>query len=94
MRAERRRPRPISLEAETLLTEGRVADAIESVQETEDVSAREARHRVEAHIAANPMLKIQLETQKRESRQRVFFWLLLVDAAMAAGLIWYLFFRP
>jgi len=93
MRAERRN-RLISLEAETLLTEGKVADAVRVVREAECVSLKEARLRIDAHIASEPLLRVQLETQRRELRRKLFYLFLLVAAFIAAGVIYYLFHMP
>lgn len=93
MRAEPRY-RPISLEAATLLTEGRIIDAIKAVRESEGLGLKEAKNRVDAHIAQDPMLRVQIETQQRETRRRFFRWFLLADAIIAAGVIYYLFYMP
>src|SRR6187402_370863 len=93
MRADRRQ-KQISLEAATLLTEGKFAEAVQAVREAEDVSLKEARRRVDAHIASEPLLGVQFETQRREFRRKFFYVFLLVDACIVAGVIYYFFYTP
>ncbi len=93
MRADRR-IREISLEAATLLTEGKLSEAVKVVRETEGVSAREARKRVDAHIANDPMLGVQLDTQRRESRRRIAYVLLLAAVSIAGAAIYARYFAP
>lgn len=90
MRAEPRF-RPLPLEVATLLAEGKAAEAIKVLRRAEGSSLREARARVEAHIAQDPLLRVQIETQKRASRRKFFFWFLLIDLGITAALIyWFL----
>ena len=93
LRAERRH-KQISLEAETLLTEGKLAEAVRVVRDGEDVSLKEARQRVDAHIASEPLLRVQLEAKRGETRRRAFYVLLLVTACIAASVIYYLYYLP
>jgi hypothetical protein len=92
MRAEPRY-KPLPLEAETLLTEGRLPEAIKAVREAEDVGHRAARKRVQAHLAREPLLRAQLEAQRHAARRRFLMWFLLVDALIVAGVIYWFFFR-
>lgn len=91
MRAERRdRYKPISIEAQTLLEEGRPVEAVKALRHSEDIGTREARARIDAHIADHPLLRVQLETRRREARRKFFLWFFLVDAlAVAAFIYWY-----
>ena len=91
MRAERR-IKPISLEAATLLTEGKLAEAVRVVRDNDGVSLKEARRRVDAHIADDPMLGVQLETRRRDSRRKFFYLFLVIDAFIVAGVVYYFFF--
>ncbi len=93
MRADRR-IREISLEAATLLTEGKLSEAVKVVRESEGVSTREARKRVDAHIANDPMLGVQLDTQRRESRRRIVHVLLLAAVSIAGAAIYARYFAP
>jgi hypothetical protein len=92
MRAEPRY-KPIPLEAVTLLGEGRVVEAIKVVRRAEVLGLREAKIRVDAHLAQDPILRVQIETQQRAARRKFFFWFLLVDLAITAGIIYWLFYR-
>lgn len=93
MRAERR-VKEISLEAATLLTEGRLSEAVKVVRETEGVSTREARKRVDAHIANDPMLGVQLDTQRRARRRKIAYVLLLAAVSVAAAAIYARYLAP
>ena len=93
MRAERHR-KQISFEAETLLTEGKVSEAVRVVREGEGLSGREARKRIDAYIATEPVLGVQLEAQRRDSRRKSFQVLLLVVALIGATVIYALHFAP
>jgi hypothetical protein len=92
MRAERR-IRPLPIEAVTLLSEGKVNEAIKVVRRTEGIGRREARRRVDAHIEQEPLLRVQIETLRSDTRRRLFFWFLLVDLAIVAGVVYWLFYR-
>ena len=92
MRAERKF-RPLPLEAVTLLTEGRVIEAIKSVRQAEGLGLRAAKDRIDAHLAQDPMLRVQIETLQREARRKFFFWFLIVDLVIAAGFIYWFYYR-
>jgi hypothetical protein len=92
MRAEPRF-RPLPLEAVTLLGEGRVIEAIKVVRQAEGLGLREARQRVDAHIAQDPILRVQIETQQRASRRKFFFWFVVVDLAITVAVIYWFFYR-
>jgi hypothetical protein len=92
MRAEPRY-KAIPLEAVTLLGEGRLVEAIKVVRQTEMLGLREAKQRVDAHIARDPMLRVQLETLQREARRKFFFWFLVVDLGIVAGFIYWFYYR-
>jgi hypothetical protein len=83
----------LPLEAVTLLSEGKVIEAIKSVRAAERLGLREAKQRVDAHIAQDPILRVQIETQQRATRRKLFFWFLIVDLAITAGVIYWFFYR-
>ena len=85
--------RPLPLEAATLLQEGRFNEAIKAVREAEDLSLKEARRRVDAHVAREPLLAAQLELHQRARRRKFFLWFLFIDVLIAAGVIYWLFYR-
>jgi hypothetical protein len=91
MRAERRL-RPLPPEPATLLTEGRVTEAVQVLRKSHGLRASQARAWVDAHIADDPMLRVQLESQKRAWGRKVFFWVLAIDAIAVAAIIYYLLY--
>jgi hypothetical protein len=93
MRADPRY-KPLPPEPATLLNEGRVHEAVKSLRESHNLGAREARRWIDSHINDDPMLRVQLETQRRARRRRFFLWLLPIDILLAAGIIYYLFYLP
>jgi len=65
----------LPLKARTVLqTEGNLIEAIKIVREVEGIGLKEAKDRVEAWIATQPVLKSQLETRQKEARAG--FWVL------------------
>jgi hypothetical protein len=93
MRADPRdRFKPLPIEAQTLLEEGRLIDAIKSVRRSHGLGLKQAKDWVDSHISDNPLLRAQLETRQREFRRRFFLWFLVVDAIVAAALIYYFFY--
>jgi hypothetical protein len=90
LRADRRY-RPIPLEAVTLLSEGKVADAIKTVRAAEGLGHKKARQRIDEHLAQDPILRVQLETQQSARRRKFFLWFLLADLAIAAAVIYWLY---
>jgi hypothetical protein len=85
--------KPLPLEAVTLLQEGRVIEAIKAVRQAEVLGLREAKQRVDAYIAGEPLLRAQLELQQRAARRKFFFWFLVIDLAIVAGVIYWMFYR-
>ena len=92
MRAEPRF-KALPLEAATLLSEGKVLEAIKVVRKAEGAGRREAKARVDAHIAQDPILRVQIETQKQAKRRKFFFWFVVVDLAITAAIIYWFFYR-
>ncbi len=92
MRAEPRF-KPLPLEAVTLLGEGRLIDAIKVVRNAEGSSLRDAKERVQAHLAQDPILRVQLEAQQSAARRKFFFWFVIVDLAITAAIIYWFFYR-
>lgn len=84
--------KPLPPEPATLLTEGRLAEAIKVLRTSEDISLAKAKQWIAWHVAQDPILGVQLEAQRRAARRRFFFWFLLVDALIAAAIIYYLFY--
>jgi hypothetical protein len=92
MRAEPR-IKELPLEAVALLGEGKLDDAIKTLRHTEGLSRREARRRIDAHFARDPMLRVQIESQQSARRRMFFLWFLLVDLAIVAGFIYWFYYR-
>ncbi|MBC8025181.1 MAG: hypothetical protein H7Y89_04265 [Steroidobacteraceae bacterium] len=86
--------KPLPLEAQTLLTEGNTIEAIKSLRLSHGLGLKEAKDWVEAHIAQNPILRVQLEAQRRESRRKGLLAFFFVDAVLVAAIVWYFFFKP
>lgn len=86
--------KPLPPEAQTLLGEGRIFDAIRSVRASHNLGLREARDWIDSYIASEPLLRVQLETRRRATRRKVFLFVLGLDAVVAAALIWYFFYLP
>jgi hypothetical protein len=86
--------KPLPDEPAVLITEGRVHEAVRVLRQSHNLGKREARAWIDSHIADNPMLQVQLETQRRARRRKVFLWLLPIDILVAAGIIYYLFYLP
>lgn len=80
----------LPLEAITLLNEGRVIEAIKVVRQAEGLGLKDAKDRVDAYVAREPILKAQLELAQRAARRRFFFWFLVVDALIVAAVIYWL----
>jgi len=91
MRAERRL-KPLPPEPATLLAEGRVAEAVRALRDSQGLGTREAKKWIDAHIADDPMLRVQLESQKRSWGRKVFFWVLAIDVIAVAAIIYYLLY--
>ncbi len=85
--------RPLPLEAVTLLQEGRVIEAIKSVRQAETLGLKEAKQRVDAYLASEPLLRAQIELQQRAARRKFFFWFLVIDLVIVAGVVYWMFYR-
>jgi len=92
MRVEPRH-KDLSLEATALLGEGKLKDALKALRQSEGISRREARQRIDAHLVRDPMLRVQIETLEREARRKFFLWFFLVDLVIVAGVIYWFFYR-
>ena len=94
MRADPRH-KPLPPEPRALLEEGRVQAAVRALRRSNGLELRQAQDWVDSHIDDNPMLRVQLETQRRAARRKFFFWFLLIDAVVTAAIIYYvLYLRP
>jgi hypothetical protein len=95
MRAEPRdRFRKLPIEAETLLSEGKLAEAIKCLRVSHGLGRRNAKAWINAYIAQEPIVRVQLEAQRREARRKGFLVFFVAIAFVAAAVIWFVFFRP
>jgi hypothetical protein len=85
--------KPLPVEAVTLLQEGQVDEAIKSLRQAEALGRGEAKRRVEAYLASEPLLRAQLELRQRAAGRRFFLWFLVVDVVITAGVIYWFFYR-
>ena len=86
--------KPLPPEPATLLTEGRVIEAIKALRRAyPGLGLKEAKDWVDSHIASDPLLRVQLETQQAAARRKFFFWFLIVDVLIAAAIIYFMFYR-
>ena len=85
--------RPLPAAAAAALSTGHKVDAIKYVREAEGLGLMEAKQRVDAHIARNPVLKAQLAEQQSRMRRRLIQWVLIIDLVLVAGVLWYFFGR-
>ena len=92
MKAEPRYP-PLPPEIVTLLGEGDVGEAIKVLRSAGAMSQREARRRIDAHLAQDPILQVRIETWQRSRRLKFFLWFLVGDVVITAGIIYWFFFR-
>ena len=72
-----------------LRTEGHVIEAIKIVREAEGIGLKEAKERVEAWIATQPVLKQQLEVRAKEARGGYWVLLLMLLAGIAAAVVYF-----
>jgi hypothetical protein len=84
---------PLPLEAVTLLNEGQVIEAIKCVRQAEGLGLKEAKARVDGYLSREPLLRAQIELRQRAARRKFFFWFLVVDLAIAAAVIYWMFYR-
>lgn len=86
--------KPLPPEAQACLADGRIIDAVKSVRASHNLGLRDARDWIDAHIASEPVLRAQLETLRKEARRRIFLVILVFDAVIAAGVIYYFWYLP
>jgi len=85
--------RPLPAAAAAALSAGRMIDAIKHVREAEGLGLMEAKQRVDAHVAHNPALKVQLAEQQARMKRRLIQWVLITDVLLVAAVAWYFFGR-
>lgn len=93
MQGESEKDRPLPAAAAAALSTGRMIDAIKYVREAEGLGLMEAKQRVEAHIARDPVLKVQIAEQQARTKRKLVQWFLVIDALLVVAAIWYFFGR-
>jgi hypothetical protein len=75
------------------INQGKVIEAIRFVREASPgLGLKDAKDRVDAYIARDPMLKAQHERQRSLARGKLVKAVLLIDLLLAVLLVWYFFF--
>lgn len=82
--------RPIPLEAVTLLNEGHLVQAIKVIRQVEGLGLKDAKDRVDAYLAREPLLQAQIEHQQRATRRRIFLWFVVIDIIIVAAVVYWL----
>ena len=85
--------RPPPAAAAAALSTGHMVDAIKHVREAEGLGLMEAKQRVDAYVARDPMLKAQLAEQQARMKRGLIKWVLIIDLVLVAVVLWYFFGR-
>ncbi len=85
--------RPLPAAAAAAVSTGHMVDAIKYVREAEGLGLMEAKQRVDAYVARDPVLKAQIADQQAQMRRRLIKWALIVDALLVVAFAWYFFGR-
>jgi len=93
MRDEGEADRPLPAAAAAALSTGRMVDAIKYVREAEGLGLMEAKQRVDAHVARDPVLKARIAEQQARMKRGLIKWVLIIDALLILAVIWYFFGR-
>lgn len=84
---------PLPAAAAAALSTGHMVDAIKYVREAEGLGLMEAKQRVDAYVARDPVLKAQIADQQARMKRRLIKWALVVDALLVVAFAWYFFGR-
>lgn len=93
MQGEVEEDRPLPAAAAAALSTGHMVEAIKYVRAAEGLGLMEAKQRVEAHIARDPVLKAQIADQQARTKRKLVQWFLAIDALLLVAVIWYFFGR-
>jgi ribosomal protein L7/L12 len=93
MQTESGADRPLPAAAAAALSTGHMIDAIKYVREAEALGLMEAKQRIEAFVARDPVLKAQVAEQQSQMRRKLIKWALVVDALLIVAFAWYFFGR-
>ena len=84
---------PLPAAAAAALSTGHMVDAIKYVREAEGLGLMEAKQRVDAYVARDPILKAQLAEQQARMKRGLIKWVLIIDLVLIAVVLWYFFGR-
>lgn len=93
MQDETGEDRPLPAAAAAALSTGHMVDAIKYVREAEGLGLMEAKQRVDAIVARDPVLKAQIADQQSQMKRRFIKWALVIDVLLVIGFVWYFFGR-
>ena len=93
MQSERAEDRPLPAAAAAALSTGHMVEAIKYVRQAEGLGLLEAKQRVEAHVARDPVLKAQIAELQARTKRKLIQWFLVIDALLLVAVIWYFFGR-
>ena len=93
MRDASEEDRPLPAAAAAALSTGHVVDAIKYVREAEGRGLMEAKQRVDAHVARDPVLKAQRAERQARMKRRLIQWALIIDLVLVVAVVWYFFGR-
>ena len=93
MQDESEEKRPLPAAAAAALSTGRMVEAIKYVREAEGLGLMEAKQRVDAYVARDPVLKAQIADQQAQMKRRFIKWALVIDVLLVIAAIWYFYGR-
>ena len=93
MRETESEDRPLPAAAAAAIATGHMVEAIKYVREAEGPGLMEAKQRVDAYVARDPLLKAQLAERQARMKRRLIQWVLIIDLLLVAGVLWYFFWR-
>jgi hypothetical protein len=80
---------PLPEAAQAALRRGQIVEAIKMLRETERCDLTTAKTRVDAVLAADPVLKKRVETQQRETRRKIIFWAIIFDIVLIVAIAYW-----
>jgi hypothetical protein len=87
------RSNPLPTPAHLALQDGKLIEAIKLVCEAETLDLAAAKRRVDSAVADDVRLQERVTLAQRAARKKLIFWVLVIDAALVAGVL-YWFLRP
>jgi len=93
MQAESGEFQPLPAAAAAALATGHLIEAIKCVRQAEGLGLAEAKQRVDACVARDPVLQMQVAGQQARMKRGLIKWALVIDALLIIAAIWYFFGR-